>query len=86
MVFDNTFIPRIGLWAKEGFIFFRTKKSLNRSQFFGFETADYLDYPAGKDFSLKVVLSGLALSPDGRWVACSLAEKDSDIMLIENFR
>jgi Tol biopolymer transport system component/DNA-binding winged helix-turn-helix (wHTH) protein len=40
-----------------------------------------------REFPKGTVIHGLAVSPDGRWVLCSLVERwERDIMLVENFR
>ncbi len=54
-------------------------------------TLDFIDFKSGKTRTLcrieKGVEFGLSISPDHRWILCSLREEGSnDLMLVENFR
>ncbi|MBE0711591.1 MAG: PD40 domain-containing protein, partial [Candidatus Aminicenantes bacterium] len=54
-------------------------------------TLEFLDFKSGKSRTIaridKLWLLGLAISPDHRWILCSILDQTlNDLMLIENFR
>ena len=89
LVFDKTIHPRDWAVGEKG-IYFIPREEVHEPllQFFSFETGRITSVARlEKDVSVEAFFSGLAVSPDGRWVVCSLAEQQgSDIMLVENFR
>jgi hypothetical protein len=88
LVFDKSIYPRYWTVTDGGIYFIPSNWSKGAAiEFFSFATRQVRSViplqhvPAGNGHL------GLSISPDGRWILCSLLEQDrSDIMLVENFR
>jgi hypothetical protein len=80
---------RQGYWAltDRGIYFVHTKESARASiEFLSFDTNRTTQLGA-IDGDLVIWPPGFAVSPDGRWILLrQVARRESDLMLVENFR
>jgi Tol biopolymer transport system component/DNA-binding winged helix-turn-helix (wHTH) protein len=87
-VFDESIHMRQWALAENG-IYFIPRKKAHRPllKFFSFATGQITSIVQLERDAINGPYSGLAVSPDGRWLLCPLIEQDSsDIMLVENSR
>ena len=78
-------LPRLlgyGHWTlSTGGIYFVPAEAPRSLRYFDFATRQIRPiFEVDKDFG-----SGLSVSPDGRWISYSLADVNSDIMLVDHF-
>jgi Tol biopolymer transport system component len=87
-VFDEPIQMRQWALAENG-IYFIPRKEIHRPllKFFSFDTSRIIPIARLEKDSINGPYSGLAVSPDGRWLLCPLTEQNnSDVMLVENFQ